>query len=471
VPPDPADATQWGADEEAQFPPAWNEGYYPNQFLADARYEGWSDIPTAITGLIAHPNVGRFRLAVSDTYYPGQAYAFSWDVVTRSLGYGIKRSQTECGTTQTTSTRTYTLEEALTAPEDSLGPMGSTDGSWDDLDSAIVRVPPTPSGTGNSATGGFFAAGPLRRSKVRFAVLVPGSFTFKIRKVEVDTSDPNATPVSTTQTLLTSGTLGEDGTNSTSEVHFQPSLIENREVYLFIESVKNSLGVLVTDWLALAKERDGYTGFFRRFDEPDPPVAPLFYKRFKFTQTTTITATAGGEDCDPPPDPPDPPDPDPEENPCATGTGGEVEPPPLLSFTQTQVWVMERGSGWKLLSSTGSGGGASWSNEVTHFDPPDMLNFYPYPDLADDDWTVSATSASKTDTSESASALRAEFARVFPTPNGYFGGKVQSISRSTSSDTLQTYGDEDYRVTSTIVSVEPAEGTAIQLATPYVRAG
>jgi hypothetical protein len=425
----------WGATKEEQFP---SMGCYGSLSF---------DIPSPSSPLYRHDQYGRevlrARLTVADEYFPGQQYSVSWDEVVRNLGYGIARSGSGRGTTSTTRTRTYALSDPMSAPDDALGSMAAGDASWDSLGYSVITVPRTPSGPGSSPTSGFRAASFVRRSRIRFAMRVPGDFDFRVRKIEVLNSDP--TDYTTTlATLSTSGTLADDGTNSTIYTAFAPS-DHLRSVYLFLDWVRDGYGKDVAGWLALGKVRDGWAGF-RQFDHATLQAASAHYRVKTFTQTSTASSDYM------------PPTPAPGDVAC-------LESLPWLDFSQTQIWtqtILPGGgeSDWALTSASGSANGASWSGEIASLDPP-AFSLSTSPSAAS--WTQSESNTPTTPTSTGASWTNWD--RVIETTNPAYGGTIVSVTRRTSTTTAYTYPtDDDVQETSQIYVYAPAPGQSVQLA-------
>ncbi len=450
------DTAIWGADAEAQFPAAWP---WAGIWWAGRLWGGGAMSPdhhpitNPASPLLPHTPGGRdvlrAKITLPDSAYPGQTYALSWAEVTRALGYEVACSGSERGRTVTTRDRTVTLTDQMLAPDDRLGSMAYDNSSWNTLGYTLVSVP-TPTAPGSPPTAGFPAAAFLRRSRVRFAMRGPGAFTFRVRKVDVLNSDPSDY-TTTFASLTTAGTLADDGTNSTSYFDNTPSS-HLHSVYLFLDWVRDGDGNDVVGGLALAKVRDGWSGF-RQLDHATLQGNSQFYRRMAFTQVSTIVATYI---------------PDPEEDPPENAEC--LESLPYLDFTQTQVWeqVVDPLTGavpdWSLASATGSGGGASWTGEVSAYDPPD----YVFPTAAEG-WTVGPTTATDPtvldpDPADALNgALWATFARVENTPNPFFGGKILAVTPRTSTTTPFTYASGAVEQSAQIFIYADEPGTSVQI--------
>jgi hypothetical protein len=462
----------WGETPDEQFPRLYDVP------LIDAAFgtmdPQWNEHPAQASVLLPRTSAGRFvlraRFAIPAAAFPGQTYAATWAVVTRRLGWGVARSGTAPGRTETNRSRLYTLTDPMSGPEDDLGPLAFADASWGDLGYSLLIVPytppaPAPGAPANRPTSGLRVAGRLRRSRLRFATLAPGLVTFKLRRLTVLDSDPAVYTTSLAE-VTAAGTLAADGTNSTDDIDYAPP-DRVHSVYLFVDEVRDAAGRLLPDeaWIAPGKVRDGWLGFLQ-LDHAAVQADSVFYRRRTFRQETSVTATYS-------PDPEAPPS---EEDEACYGSTGEGSLP-FLDFTQTQVWEQVAGLAgvpdWSLASADGSCGEQTWTGEVSPFDPPGAS-----PATVAMGWTLGASTASRTDPQEPAAgerngALWANWARVEPVANPRFGGETLDLAIGSSGTSAATYteGVEPGSVQQTgIIYLYAAEpGRSVQLVNLHVR--
>ena len=467
----------WGGTPDAQFP--WlglpTTGADPGEIdprgTMDPLRTDYSRVKNS--AILRHTSAGRDvlrgRVAIPNETFPGQAWQVDWAVVTRQLGWGPARSGTAPGRTETTRYRLYTLNDAMSAPEDAVGPLAWADASWDALGYALQTVPrtPPPAAEGepaNSPTAGLRVASRLRRSRLRFATRAPGLVTFKLRWLTVLDADP-ATFTTALAELTTAGTLAADGTNSTDAVDYAPP-DQIHSVYLFVDEVRDAAGRLLPDeaWIAPGKVRDGWLGFLQ-LDHASIQAGSVFYRRRAFRQQTAVTATYS-------PDPGSTPS---EEDAACYGATGEGALP-WLTFTQTQVWEQVAGGAgvpdWSLVSATGSCGAAAWTGEVSPFDEPE-----PAEATVAGGWSLGASTASRTDAVEPAAgerngAIWADWARVEPVANPRFGGVTLGLATASSGTTAATYAagtSSTVQQTNVIYLYAADAGTSVQIVNLHVR--
>lgn len=448
------DTDIWGNTPDAQFPASWPWG--------GGWWDAWDGLamspqrqgyPNPASPILKHTAEGRdvlrAKLAIADTFYPGQGYALKWSEIVRALGYDVARSGTQRGRTVATRDRTITLEDPMIAPDDDLGSLDYDDASWDLLGYALLAIPSTPEDEDAPPTDAYRAADLVRRSRLRFGFLFPGAFTFSIRRVEVVDGEE---PMVTTLSLTTAGTVGADGVNATPDLDLEPAS-RLGSVYVTIDQVQDADGKPVGGWLALGKVRDGWWGI-RQLDHATLQADSQFYRRRVFTQVASVVASYI----------PDP------ENPPSEAEAACLASLPWMAFSQTQVWAqsIDPATGelpdWTLVSAEGSAGEAAWSEEVSTFDPP----AYEAP-TEGAGWTVEADSASAaTESSPSPAdalngAIWAVFDRVVATPNPFFGGKTLAATPRSSGTTAFSYAGGDVQQSALIYVNPAAPGTSLQV--------
>lgn len=452
------DESIWGIGDEAQFPAAWPYAgiWWIDAFSSDPMHPKYMPMVNPGSPLLKHEPEGRdvlrAKIAISDTFFPGQSYTVSWAEISRRLGYYVARSGTDRGRTVTSRDRELKLEDQMLAPDDSFGSLDMASASWGLFNFSILDVPETRDD--QQPDDGYRTAGFLRRSIIKFSVRRTGVFTFRIRKTQISSGDPESAVV-TFSTLATDGSINSEGINSTPEIEFIPSS-NLTEIYITVDWVRDSLGADISDWISLGKVRDGWAGF-RQFDHAELQANSAFYRRMVFIQTSSIVATYM-------PDPEDPPTS--EELEC-------LESLPWMDFTQSQTWVktIEDGgaeSAWSLQSAEAADGATTWDDEVTAFDPPALF-------VVGAAETITATSAtmaheeSPTDPEELNGATWAIWGRVFATPSVYFGGNTLSVENKTSLTSAKNYSSGgDVEQTAQIYIYPPAENSSLQIANVHV---
>lgn len=474
----------WGGDADAQFPwllapglPIGNHYGLGYGTMDPGRQEYAAPASPLLSNKFNGREVLRGRIAVPDVSFPGQTWRADWAVVTRRLGWNVARGGSGPGRTETTRERSYTLAEPMDAPDDALGPMAWAHASWGLLGYALQSVPPTPpapapGAPANPPTAGLRVASQLRRSRLRFAVRVPGVVTFRLRKLTVLDSDPTSYTTALAN-VDTAGTLAADGTNSTAAVDYAPP-DQLRSVYLFVDEVVNALGhtLPASAWIAPGKVRDGWLGFIQ-LDHSSIQAGSVSYRRLEFTQETTVTSIYT-------PDPENPPTED-------EATCSESEGFPWMNFTQTQTWTKTAGPGasqrasllatpasgtrdWELTAASGSCVDQTWTGEVSEFDPPVASGI-------GGAWTVGAATATISETQpvdaeEQNGALWVNCARVEPATNPRFGGVTTAVATAGENTSAATYGTgEPLAVQQTGVIYLSAEdaGRSVQIVNLHVR--